>query len=46
MEFLDKEKKKMEELIQVSTIPDTINKDFVNQLMIDIRKEQLKSLNM
>lgn len=39
--LLDEKKKEMDEAISKSTIPDGIDKDFVNNLLISIRKEQL-----
>jgi hypothetical protein len=41
MEMLEKKNKEMEEAIANSTIPDAIDTDFVNDLLLKIRKEQL-----
>lgn len=41
MEMLKKKNEEMEEAMKNSTIPDTIDTEFVNNLLLDIRKEQL-----
>ena len=41
MEMLKKKNEEMEEAMRNSTIPDTIDTEFVNNLLLDIRKEQL-----
>ena len=41
MEMLEKKNKEMEEAVANSTIPDEIDVDFVNNLLVNIRKEQL-----
>lgn len=38
----DERKKVMDEAIAVSTLPEDIDVEFVNDLLINIRKEQLK----
>ena len=40
--MLDEKKKIMDEAIASSTLPDAVDVDFVNDLLINIRKEQLK----
>lgn len=42
IERLEEEKEKMNQLMELSTIREEINTDFVNQLMIDIRKKQFE----
>lgn len=42
IDMLDKKKCEMDEAIAESNIPDDIDVEFVNQLLIDIRKKQLK----
>lgn len=42
IERLEKEKEKMNQLMELSTIREEIDTDFVNQLMIDIRKKQFE----
>jgi hypothetical protein len=39
---LEKEKTRMNQLMEQSTIREKIDIDFVNQLMIDIRRKQLE----
>jgi hypothetical protein len=41
IERLEEEKTRMNQLMRRSTIREKIDTDFVNQLMIDIRKKQL-----
>ncbi len=41
IEMLDKKKEEMDKAISESKIPDDIDVNFVNQLLIDIRKKQL-----
>lgn len=41
IEMLDKKNKEMEEAMENSTIPDEIDVEFVNDLLVKIRKEQL-----
>ena len=40
--MLEQEKERMNHLMEQSTIPERIDPDFVNSLMIEIRKQQLK----
>ena len=40
--MLEQEKERMNHLMEQSTIPERIDTDFVNLLMIEIRKQQLK----
>ena len=42
IERLEKEKTRMNQLMEQSTIREKIDIDFVNQLMIDIRRKQLE----
>jgi predicted nucleotidyltransferase len=42
IERLEEEKERMNQLMEQSTIREQIDTDFVNQLMIDIRKKQFK----
>ena len=42
IERLEEEKEKMNQLMELSTIREEIDTDFVNQLMIDIRKKQFE----
>lgn len=42
IERLEEEKEKMNQLMELSTIREEIDADFVNQLMIDIRKNQFE----
>ena len=42
MELLEKDKEKMNRLMEESTIRESIDLEFVNSLMIEIRKQQLK----
>ena len=42
IEMLEEEKEKMNQLMEQSTIREEIDIDFVNQLMIDIRKKQFE----
>ena len=41
IERLEEEKTHMNQLMEQSTVREKIDTDFVNQLMIDIRKKQL-----
>ena len=41
IEMLDQKKKEMDEAIAVSTIPDKIDVNYVNDMLIDIRRKQL-----
>lgn len=40
--YLESKKGEMEEAMKTSTLPDAIDVDFVNDMLIDIRKQQLK----
>lgn len=40
IEYLDSKKSEMEEAMEKSTLPENIDVDFVNDLLIDIRKKQ------
>ena len=40
--LLEQEKERMEVLVANSTIPEAIDREFVNALMIDIRERQLR----
>lgn len=40
--YLESKKGEMEEAMKTSTLPDAIDVEFVNDLLINIRKEQLK----
>lgn len=40
--YLESKKGEMEEAMKTSTLPEAIDVDFVNDLLINIRKEQLK----
>ncbi len=42
IELLEEEKERMNQLMEQSTIREQIDTDFVNQLMIDIRKKQIE----
>ena len=42
--MLENDKNLMEQAVTQSTIPEKINSDFVNELMVEIRKTQLKKL--
>ena len=46
IEMLETEKQRMNQLMEKSDIPEKIDTDFVNALMIDIRKKQLKMRNL
>lgn len=47
MDLLESDKEKMNRLMEQSTIPETIDTGFVNDLMIEVRKKQfdLRKLN-
>ena len=40
--YLDSKKDEMEKAMEESTLPDTIDVNFVNQLLLDIRQRQIK----
>ena len=40
--YLESKRSEMEEAMISSTLPDSIDVDFVNDMLIDIRKQQLK----
>lgn len=44
IEMLEKEKNEMNEIMNTSTIKEKINRDFLNDLLIEIRKKQLKDV--
>ena len=46
IEMLEEEKQRMNQLMEQSEIPEKIDTDFVNSLMIDIRKKQLKMTHL
>ena len=46
IEMLEDEKQRMNQLMEKSEIPEKIDTDFVNSLMIDIRKSQLKMTHL
>ena len=46
IEMLETEKQRMNQLMEKSDIPEKIDTDFVNSLMIDIRKSQLKMTHL
>ena len=46
IEMLEDEKQRMNQLMEKSDIPEKIDTDFVNSLMIDIRKNHLKMTHL
>jgi hypothetical protein len=42
VDLLEKEKNEMESLMKTSTLPDEIDINMVNDLLLNIRKEQIK----
>ena len=44
MEYIESKKTEMEEAMENSTIPDTIDVDKINELVLNVRKQQLSNL--
>ena len=45
-EYLESKKNEMDEAMKASTLPDEIDVEFVNNLLLDIRIDQIKKISI